>query len=121
MHSSILRRIWLNFIAQYLFFRLLSSFHTPPPPISNFFGLSTTEETLVFEMRIWCIKIGIVLILHFQYIDAGQGRYQYHSIPGMVSLRRSFIFKTNKVNKMLKSIDINYFTGNIAYLLLIPQ
>jgi hypothetical protein len=53
MHSSILRRIWLNFMAQYLFFR-----------ISNFFGLSTTDETALVEMRIWCIKIDIVLLLH---------------------------------------------------------
>jgi hypothetical protein len=30
--------------------------------ISNFFGLSITEETLLVEMRIWCIKIGIVLV-----------------------------------------------------------
>jgi hypothetical protein len=28
--------------------------------ISNFFGLSITEETLLVEMRIWCIKIGNV-------------------------------------------------------------
>jgi hypothetical protein len=26
--------------------------------------LSTTEETWLVEMRIWCIKIGIVLVLH---------------------------------------------------------
>jgi hypothetical protein len=33
--------------------------------ISNVFGLSTTEETYkVVEMRIWCIKIGVVLVLH---------------------------------------------------------
>jgi hypothetical protein len=32
--------------------------------ISNFFGLSLTEETLLVEMRIWCIKIGIVLVWH---------------------------------------------------------
>ena len=32
---------------------------------SNFFsGLSTTDETLVVEMRIWCIKIGNVFALH---------------------------------------------------------
>jgi hypothetical protein len=28
------------------------------------FGLSTTEETWLVEMRIWCIKIGIVLVLN---------------------------------------------------------
>jgi hypothetical protein len=34
--------------------------------ISDFqlFVLSITEETLLVEMRIWCIKIGNVLILH---------------------------------------------------------
>ena len=31
---------------------------------SNFFGSSTTDETSLVEMRIWCIKIGIVLTLH---------------------------------------------------------
>jgi hypothetical protein len=31
--------------------------------ISNFFGLSITEEPLLVEMRIWCIKIGIILVL----------------------------------------------------------
>ena len=31
---------------------------------SNFFGPSTTDETSLVEMRIWCIKIGIVLVLH---------------------------------------------------------
>jgi hypothetical protein len=45
MHSSILRRILLNFIVQYLFcfFTSLNIFHFFR--ISNFFGLSTTEET----------------------------------------------------------------------------
>jgi hypothetical protein len=33
--------------------------------IFNFFDLSFTEETWVVEMRIWCIKIGNVLVLHF--------------------------------------------------------
>jgi hypothetical protein len=38
-------------------------------------GLSTTDETLVVEMRIWCIKIGNVFALHwysalpYQYTD----------------------------------------------------
>jgi hypothetical protein len=52
--------IWMGF-----FSRLLYSFH-----ISNFFGLSTTEETQVVEMRIWCIKIGIVLVLHKNHITS---------------------------------------------------
>jgi hypothetical protein len=69
MHSSILRRIWLNFMAQYLggvfFFSALVQFSQFFFRISNFFGLSTTEKTLVVEMRIWCIIIGIVLVLHF--------------------------------------------------------
>jgi hypothetical protein len=29
-----------------------------------FSGLSTTDETSVVEMRIWCIKIGNVFALH---------------------------------------------------------
>jgi hypothetical protein len=123
MHSSILRRIWLNFMAQYsgvslirtplirmlhypddisgnklyenlsnvihlsgrcvypddfaanqsvwinearlYFIRLFYNFPNSFFRISNFFGLSTTEETLkLVKMRICCIKIGIVLVLH---------------------------------------------------------
>jgi hypothetical protein len=63
MHSSILRRIWFNFMAQYLFFRLFHNFHNFLD--FNFFGLSTTDETCLVEMCIWCIKIGIVLVLHY--------------------------------------------------------
>jgi cbb3-type cytochrome oxidase subunit 1 len=52
------------------FFRLFTIFFL----ISNFFGLSTTEETCVVEMRIWCIKIGIVLVLHFNpWVEASAG------------------------------------------------
>jgi hypothetical protein len=38
-----------------------------------FSGLSTTDETLVVEMRIWCIKIGNVFALHLcaQYFIMG--------------------------------------------------
>jgi L-asparagine transporter-like permease len=53
-------------MAQYLVFWLLYSFHNFFFQISNFFGLSTPEETWVVKMRIWCIKIGIVLVL-YQY------------------------------------------------------
>jgi hypothetical protein len=31
-------------------------------------GLSITKETQMVEMHIWCIKIGIVWILHKEYI-----------------------------------------------------
>jgi hypothetical protein len=55
--------------------------------ISNFFGLSTIDwlidylrfyvpldETWLVEMRIWCIKIGIVLGLHFNpWVEASAG------------------------------------------------
>jgi hypothetical protein len=48
-------------MAQYLVFSALSHYFWT----SNFFsGLSTTDETLVVEMRIWCIKIGNVFALH---------------------------------------------------------
>jgi hypothetical protein len=37
--------------------------------LPTFSGPSTTDETLLVEMRIWCIKIGIVLALHYiQYM-----------------------------------------------------
>jgi hypothetical protein len=49
----------------WFFSRLFYSFHNCFR-ISNFFGLSTTEKTFkVVKMRIWCIKIGNVLVLHF--------------------------------------------------------
>jgi hypothetical protein len=35
--------------------------------ISNFFDPSITEETWIVEIRIWCIKIGIVLVLWFNH------------------------------------------------------
>ena len=39
-----------------------------------FSGLSTTDETLVVELRIWCIKIGNVFALHFNpSVEASAG------------------------------------------------
>jgi hypothetical protein len=54
MHSSIFRRIWLNFMAQYLGFPLFYTFH-------DFFSDFRLFQP---EMHIWCIKIGIALDLH---------------------------------------------------------
>jgi uncharacterized MAPEG superfamily protein len=66
MHSSILRRIWFNFVAYlFVFFRLIYSFRNVFR-ISGFFGLGVAEETWVVEVHIWCIKIGIVLVLHIK-------------------------------------------------------
>jgi hypothetical protein len=62
-------------MAQYLgfFWGLLYSFHNCFL-ISNFFDLSTTE---VVEMRIWCIKIDIVLVLHINLrVEAPDGGLQ---------------------------------------------
>ena len=75
MHSSFLRRIWLNFMAQYdLFFFGSLHFSQFFFSTSNFFGSSTTDETSLVEMRIWCIKIGIVLTLHFNpWVEASAG------------------------------------------------
>jgi hypothetical protein len=88
MHSSILRQIWLNspscialsfdrfgstswhsiwFFGSCTVFTFFFLFR-----ISNFFGLSTTEETSV---RIWCIKIGIVLVLHLLYLSGYKYRF----------------------------------------------
>ena len=83
MHSSILRWFWLNFMALWFLIDYLKLY----VPLKNFallciwffrlfylnhiffsdfqlFGLSTTDETSLVEMRMWCIKIGIVLVLH---------------------------------------------------------
>jgi hypothetical protein len=41
---------------------------------TNFLGPSTTEETWLVKMCIWCIKIGIVLDLHFNpWVEASAG------------------------------------------------
>jgi hypothetical protein len=64
--SSILRQIWLKFMALCLvFIRRLFQFSHFFFRISNFCDLNITEETWVVEMRIWCIKIVNVLVLHF--------------------------------------------------------
>jgi hypothetical protein len=50
------------------------AYHPQPCSLVNFFGLSTTDETWLVEMRIWCIKIGIVLVLHFNpWVEASAG------------------------------------------------
>jgi hypothetical protein len=42
--------------------------------ISNVFNLSITEEAWVVEVRIWCINIGNVLVLHFNpWVEASAG------------------------------------------------
>jgi hypothetical protein len=50
-------------MAQYLVFRLFYSFRISPN-----FELFWPEYQVV-EMRIWCIKIGIVLVLHLSDSD----------------------------------------------------
>jgi hypothetical protein len=74
-HSSILRRIWLNFMAHRLvLIRRHFSFHYFCFRISYFFDLSITDEKWVVEMCIWCIKIVSVWVLHFHHwVDAFAG------------------------------------------------
>jgi hypothetical protein len=64
MHNSIPRRIWLNFMEPCLVFIGSFTVFTFFFRISNFFYLSITEEPWLVEIHIWCIKIGIVLVLH---------------------------------------------------------
>jgi hypothetical protein len=52
-------------MAQHLVFSAFSHLLFGLPTFS---GPSTTDETLLVEMRIWCIKIGIVLALHCKEI-----------------------------------------------------
>jgi hypothetical protein len=61
VHSSILRQIWLNFMALFGFYWL---FHTPPPGFPILYGLSTAEETSLMEVCVWCLGLGILLVLH---------------------------------------------------------
>jgi hypothetical protein len=75
MQSSILWRIWLNFMALLDFFALLQMSYFFR--ISNFFGLSITEETLLVEMRIWCIKTTSWDCLIFFFLALLQMSYFY--------------------------------------------
>jgi hypothetical protein len=77
MYSSILRQIWLNFMATCLFFSvvlhfsqffpLFYSFHIFFPGFSNFLDLSITEEALV-KMRIWSIKIDTCILFYISNV-----------------------------------------------------
>jgi hypothetical protein len=63
-------QIWLNFKALCLVssdgsWKSVFTFIS----ISNFFDLSITDETWVVEMRIWCIEIGDILVLHICLFD----------------------------------------------------
>jgi hypothetical protein len=61
-------------MGQYLVFSALLHFSQFVFRLSNFSGVSTTEETSLVEMRIWCIKIGIELVLHFNpWFEASAG------------------------------------------------
>jgi hypothetical protein len=40
--------------------------HNMSSMVNKNLTLSTTDETLVVEMRIWCIKIGNVFALHYK-------------------------------------------------------
>jgi hypothetical protein len=90
-HSSILRKMWLNFMAICLVFiwRFFQFSHFCFW-ISNFFDLSITEENWVVEMRTWCIEIGNILILHANEmiqveISAVLCRGQVHCAGGQLS------------------------------------
>ena len=63
MHSSIRRRILAQFHGTVFGFVGFYNFHIVFPEF-QLFGLSMTEETWKVEIRIWCIKIGIALVLH---------------------------------------------------------
>ena len=100
MHSSFLRRIWLNFMAQYGFSFGSLHFSQFFFSTSNFFGPSTTDETSLVEMRIWCIKIGIVLTLHFNpWVEASaggllvpEGLYSPVAMYYVTSLKYGYVF-----------------------------
>jgi hypothetical protein len=62
MHSSTLRRIWLNLMPLFSFFGSFTDFNIFW--ISNFLGLKSQKRLFLVEMRMWCIKVGIVLVLH---------------------------------------------------------
>jgi hypothetical protein len=78
------------FIVFTIFFRL-----------SNFLDLSITDDTLIVEMRIWCIKIGIVIVISLEYIVIK------HALP-------------LDVNVELKVRQIKYKIPMVDYFYLVP-
>jgi hypothetical protein len=63
VECSILRRIWFYFMALCLvFIRRLFQFSHPPPP-----GFPTLQKRLLVVIRILCIKIVNVLVLHVYF------------------------------------------------------
>jgi hypothetical protein len=48
--------------------------------ISNFFGIGITEEIYLVEVRIWCIKIDIVLHATEKKVECDSGREGKKSI-----------------------------------------
>jgi hypothetical protein len=108
MHSSILRRIWVNFMAQYFVFSALLQFSRFVFRISNFFGPSTTDETSLVEMRSWCIKIGIVLVLHISFLILTFG-YEMLCIA-TDTLLLTLRFRQQKGLDKIKLLYLNVFT-----------
>jgi hypothetical protein len=61
--------------------------------ISNFLDLSITEEILLVEMRIWCIKIGNLLVLHLTLTEMADWQLHYTSNVRTLTLQSStFLF-----------------------------
>jgi hypothetical protein len=95
MHSSIIPRIWLNFMAfESMVFIGSFRFYIPPPRISKYFGLSITEETWLVEMCIRCIKIGIVLVLHEDVTIACERLQNLGLCSGPLGRERSLLCHT---------------------------
>jgi hypothetical protein len=55
-----------------------------PPPrffyrvfirLSNFLGVGITGEISLVEVRVWCIKVGIVLVVHYDIRVHVQSKY----------------------------------------------
>jgi hypothetical protein len=73
------------------------------------FGLSTTDETSLVEMRIWCIKIGIVLVLHSWKLSITYGKFKFIDKDWNKSLdTKSALF-------LYLSIFINFLERSVTY------
>jgi hypothetical protein len=108
VYATYLLQICLNFMAQYLFFGgvfFFGSFtvFTIFFRISNFFGLSTW----LVEMCIWCIKIGIVLVLHLKRIKRNQTICMQHVYILLKQwLVPTLVFTCTNENMRNKSISL---------------
>jgi hypothetical protein len=82
-----------------------------PPPDFTLFWSEYHWRDLLVEMRIWCIKIGIVLVLHFLKINIGSWWFWIHPTPFLC------LWNSDALNEKLEfhfGVGRSYFHLQIA-------